>query len=128
MQDKRKTAYAAALVRLISENEEASSAYIDSFIEALRERGEEKLIAPVLAIVKERLGDGAVDCAYIALGDEDSKGAALADARTGGFTGGAVSITKDDSLIGGYRIITKNRLIDSSFKGALLSLYKNLTR
>jgi len=128
MQDKRKTAYAAALVRLISENEEASSTYIDSFIEALRERGEEKLIAPVLFIVKERLGDGAVDHAYIALGDEASKETALADARAGGFTGGAVSIVKDDSLIGGYRITTKNRLIDSSFKGALLSLYKNLTR
>lgn len=129
MYEKRKQAYIEALVNLIKKNPPGGSGYIDAFREAATERGEEKLIAPVLAEVKRLLSDEEGKSATVFFGHRDEKSEKEAREALQDLTieeSDAV-FAEDTNLIGGYRIETKNMLVDASFKGALLSLYKRIT-
>lgn len=41
---------------------------------------------------------------------------------------GEAELTIDETLIGGYRIETESKLIDASYKNALLKLYHSITK
>ncbi len=126
------TAYAQALAKMITNGKKPKEA-VEALRQLLVRRGRETLLPKIgrafaRIAQREQVGTGVVLTAaresdhHVAHREAESFLSAMGvDARD-------VTMRTDESLIGGWRLEGRERLVDASFKKQLLSLYNRATQ
>lgn len=124
-------AYAQALWKMI-ESGMAPKKAIQSVHQSLTARGRASLM-PGIARAFERLAarKRQMDSVTLSVAREKDERSAHRSAKEAleslGVTSSDITISVDDSLIGGWRLEGKETLIDASFKKQLLTVYNRAT-
>jgi F-type H+-transporting ATPase subunit delta len=126
-----KQAYITALVNSLLEGKEVDSLLL-STKQLLAKKGHERLWPAILrGALRELERSGRANVPQVTL-SKDSKetSAKLSEAlKALGVEGDATYETKiDESLIGGFIVRYKDRMIDASYKKALVDLYRKVTK
>ncbi len=100
------------------------SSVLDSFIEYLKARGYTPLLPQIKAEFEELVGKRVTTQTVVTVAKEQSINELLARHE---IEGGA-TMRIDETIVGGYQIETETKLIDASYKNALLNIYQSLTR
>lgn len=126
-----KQAYITALVNTLLEGKEVD-AVLASTKQLLTKKGHERLWPAVLhGALRELEKRGRADVPQVTLAKEiEEKSVKISEAlkALGVEAGAAYDVSVDDSLIGGFIVRYKDRMIDASYKRALVDLYRKVTK
>lgn len=99
----------------------------DSVVAFLKSKGAVSLLPRVLASL-QRIAEKATSGERVVVATKKDTDAALASAAVVGIDPKHAQVTVDDTLIGGYIVSKKGSQIDTSYKSALLSMYRAAVR
>lgn len=123
-------AYASALWKSVEGGKSAKEA-VGGLIKVLETRGRITILPKILHAFKRiAQRNVAKDSITVSLGiqrDEKSRKEARAALASIGAKGADVVFAHDESLIGGWRLEGKGKLLDASYKKHLLDLYNRVT-
>lgn len=124
--------YAQALYALLKDASKAqASGYIDNLRGLLKKRGHEQLYPKIVARLEAFVTQEHDTASRISVAKESDiaefKDEILNTAREMGLQGQTLTPSIDDTLVGGFRIESTDKLYDASYKRALLDMYRKLT-
>jgi F0F1-type ATP synthase delta subunit len=106
---------------------DADSAFVTKLVAYMKQRGHTGLLSAVLRRV-ERLYVPRGAVVTVARADDASKYApAIASQLVGLGSSADYTIGVDDRMVGGYMVRAGGKLVDTSYRTALVTLYKNIT-
>jgi F0F1-type ATP synthase delta subunit len=124
------TSYAQALeIALRKKSEDVQAQLVKNFLVILRSRGHQKLLPNIVHELEKRLTREQESVKILFAREEDKiryKENIQADLLEIAKEKEEQSQEIDEKLVGGYRVETKNILIDRSYKRALIDLYQKL--
>lgn len=118
----------AALIRDAIQNG-ASKDFVTSFLNYLKVRGHQSLLPAVLRrLERENVGTSDVVVSLAKASDAKKFAPALASALSQlGAEKSEYRVVEDGALVGGYTVKAGGKIIDRSYRTALVTLYQNLT-
>jgi F0F1-type ATP synthase delta subunit len=126
-----KQAYITAIVKTLLEGKEVESV-LKSTKQLLAKKGHECLWPAILQGTLrelEKSGQDNVPQVTVAKDTKEQSSKILEALKTLGLEADATyDVSVDDSLIGGFIVRYKDRMIDASYKRALVDLYRNVTK
>jgi len=121
------TLYAQVLMRLI-ESGKSPEAALQALVEQLRTRGRLSLLPKIgRAFARQEAMKQRDHQVVVKVARSADEGSARRAAQRHAGESAATHVVVDETLIGGWRIETKEMLEDASFKKHLLTLYQNIT-
>ncbi len=115
--------YAKAMFALSSAGKNASDV-VSGAVKSLKARGALGLLPKVLSAYERLVERAGTQGAVLTVARETDKSGAL-DASNAESD---IEVKVDESIIGGYRLESKGKLVDNSFKLQLLQVYRNATK
>lgn len=122
--------YAHALYRATRGKDEATQrAYTESLVTVLKKRGHESLLPAILASFTRATEKKGVKTVITVAREEDAAEAQrVLEEYATEFDTAQHEVAVDDTIIGGYVIRGNDKILDRSFKSALLNLYQKVTQ
>jgi F0F1-type ATP synthase delta subunit len=126
--------YAIALSEVLGKEEDRDAKkeekYLENFLNILRSRGHISLLPKVVREL-EALGEARESQTLLKVARESDQARYKEeiDAELSGLGKNRddLRVEEDDTLVGGYALVTKDRLVDKTHKRYLLELYRKLT-
>lgn len=129
----RSKEYAQAFGEVLGDKEmKHGSEYAQNLLRVIRYRGHQRLLPSIVTELETKVkeqGEVGVLTLTVARSEDEAvfQGAIEKDQKDFGFDDVEVQTVVDDSVIGGYRIESREHLIDRTYKKALLEMYQKMT-
>ena len=121
------TADSLAKTILALSTKEGSNDVVSDTLAYLKKHGALALLPRVVSSLS-RMVEKEKSASEVRIANTNAKKDALAAAETLGIDTARAKVVVDDTLIGGFTVAKKGMQIDTSYKSALLSVYRSVVR